>query len=282
MEASSTARPARRQIAAPLWLLAVAATAALSMVTIHLLSRWLLGDEGMQRPAEQSLRLLTWNIGKIYLPWDSRAADHDLAHVARVIKEVDPEVVALQEIRDPTQLGRLLSLLGPAWHGKVPEDLYDRRAALLTQLPVQFVDVPTTTGRVAQGGVITLPSHVPVTVVSLHLDAFDSRRRLRQGEEILTAARRFGHPDLVVMGDFNFDPADARRDDADLHLYNLLTKDLVDAGRDQGATTIISRRLDYVFFRSSQVLRHRHTVLLERRINIMDHDPVLVELALKR
>src|SRR5215470_3463952 len=48
------------------------------------------------------LRVLTWNVGKIYLgkQVDSRAADQDLARIAEVVRQANPRVVALQELRD--------------------------------------------------------------------------------------------------------------------------------------------------------------------------------------
>src|SRR5262245_23178766 len=63
------------------------------------------------RNEARPLRVLTWNVGKIYLgdKHDSRAADHDLARIAAVVHEVDPDVVALQELRDRGQLDRLLA-----------------------------------------------------------------------------------------------------------------------------------------------------------------------------
>src|SRR5262245_41487423 len=65
-------------------------------------------------PQEVSpLRVLTWNVGKIYLGnhGDSRPADADLARIADVIREVSPDLVALQELRDGAQLERLLGHL---------------------------------------------------------------------------------------------------------------------------------------------------------------------------
>src|SRR5262245_60066474 len=58
-------------------------------------------------PEEVSpLRVLSWNIGKIYLGQrrDSRAADEDLARIAEIIRAARPELVALQELRDGAQL----------------------------------------------------------------------------------------------------------------------------------------------------------------------------------
>jgi len=247
----------------------------------YLINRYVVGAGVSTDSQQRTLRILTWNIGKLYLKWDSRAADRDLEHVAQVIRELKPHVVALQELRGPTQLGRLATLMGPGWRAKVPEDAYDRRAGLLVRLPARFVNLPTSTGRVAQGGVVTLSGGLSVVVASVHLDAFDADRRLLQAEEILAGTQRLTLPDIVLAGDFNFDAATATGDSTDHRLYHFLTRQMVDAAEGAGATTMISRRLDYVFFRSRRVTGVNARVLRDRRINIMDHDPLLVELRLR-
>jgi endonuclease/exonuclease/phosphatase family metal-dependent hydrolase len=223
------------------------------------------------------LRVMTWNLGKVYLPWESRASDRDLRHVAKVIREVNPHVVALQELRDQEQLGRLLAALGRGWRGAVPHDVYDRRAGLLIRLHGRFFELPTSSGRVAQGATLALAPDRELVVVSLHLDAFDPERRLEQGQEIVAEAARRGGL-YVLAGDFNFDLRMAAKRSADHRLYGLLSADLVDAGARAGATTMFSRRLDYVYHQRRFDSEAR--VLRGRRINTMDHDLLIVDLRL--
>ena len=260
-----------------LWLLTVPLSAAAFSGLAYVFNRYVHATAAGTRTVHESLRLMTWNIGKLYLPVDSRAADRDLRHVAQVIREVEPHIVALQELRDARQLGRLLTELGPEWQGRIPRDLYDRRAALLTRIPTNFVEVGTSTGRRAQAAEVTLPRGGLITVVSVHLDAFDAGRRMRQAEEILASAWRVGHQDVFLAGDFNLDPAIVARDSSDYRLYSFLTKYLRDVGRHEGGTTVISRRLDYIFYRSARVGRVRSRVLHGRRINAMDHRPLVAE-----
>ncbi len=171
-------------LAQALGLLGVLCIAAILLMGAHLIHHYLGGT--VVDPRERHvLRVLTWNIGKLYLPWESRASDRDLSHVAAVIQELRPNVVALQELRGPEQLGRLVTLLGPRWVAKVPKDAYDRRAGLLTQLPAAFVDLPTASGRTAQAARLVLTTRVVISVASLHLDAFDEQRRQQQAEEML-------------------------------------------------------------------------------------------------
>jgi endonuclease/exonuclease/phosphatase family metal-dependent hydrolase len=265
----------------PRWLATLVAFAVLSVLGAALVTRFLHGALVSTTTNLQSLRIITWNIGKIYLSPESRAADRDLGHVAQVIAEVEPQIVALQEIRDSAQLSRLLAALGSGWSGRVPSDQYDRRAALLTQLPARFIEFKTSTGRTAQGAEVQLPGGSIATVTAVHLDAFDEVRRARQIEEVLASVERLANDEVILLGDFNFDPAAVARNSADHRLYSYITRDLVDAGRHAGGTSLSAHRLDYVFYRSSRVHWTRAEVLRERRINIMDHDPLVVEMALK-
>jgi len=226
---------------------------------------------------QHSLRVMTWNIGKLYLSWESRAADRDLEHVAAVIHKLDPQVVALQELRDNDQIKRLAALMGPDWRGRAPQDRYDRRAGLLTRLPVQFFPLATSSGRVAQGAEITWRDGRKLTMVSTHLDAFDAARRRQQAEELLAGLDRRGVEDLFLVGDFNFDPAVTAQGSADQQLYSYLTGRLVDAAKYAGLTTIFSRRLDYIFFHSKRVHSVTSRIARKHRINMMDHDPVVAE-----
>jgi len=273
----SPAAPERRN---PRWLVLLVVVTGVAVLLTYLINHYLQGDQ-LTGDGHAGLRILSWNIGKVYhARWDSRASDADLDHVAQVIRQTNPHVVALQELTGPEQLGHLVSMLGRKWRGVAPEDAYDRRAALLVRLPVRFVPLATSSGRIAQGAVVTPPAGGSFALASVHLDAFDPKRRLAQAEEILAGVQRLAVKDLAIVGDFNFDASLVSQDSDDDRLYRLLTRDMVDAGRDAGVTTVISRRLDYVFYRSARVDSARAQVLRDRRINIMDHDPLVVELAL--
>lgn len=272
-------RAARKLGRGLLWALALAAVAAASVAGVVTIDR-VLGVSVLEPEQPHLLRVLTWNIGKVYLHRESRASDADLRHVAATILEANPHLVALQELRDRAQLGRLVAALGPGWRGMLPEDVYDRRAALVVRLPSQFTPLPTSTGRVAQGALVRLPSGLSFAVASVHLDAFDPKRRLVQAEEIVAGVQRQETEHQLIAGDFNFDTAVAARGSVDHDVYRFLCRELTDAAKDAGPTTILSRRLDYVFFHSHAVTGVRSRVLQDRRINIMDHDPLLVELTL--
>lgn len=251
----------------------------LTVVGVMLLNHFVHRQFVTDSAPRHSLRLLTWNVGKIYLPWESRASNRDLRHIARVLRELHPHVVALQELRDREQLGRLLAELGRGWRGAIPADSYDRRAALLLRIHGRFFELPTTSGRIAQGAQLRLPDGRRVNVVSLHLDAFSAPRRLEQAQEISEGlGRRKADVDLL-LGDFNLDPEAVKTRSADQQLQQWLTTNYVDAGKEAGTTTIFSRRLDYVFYRGKSVASSKARALRGQRINTMDHDPLLVDLA---
>src|SRR5690349_10686909 len=80
----------------------VVGIAALGAAVLFRVHARRVGEPFLPLPQEaQTLRALTWNIGKIYMGnhRDSRAADEDLAHIARVIRGSEPDFVALQELR---------------------------------------------------------------------------------------------------------------------------------------------------------------------------------------
>lgn len=269
----------RKQGSVLLGLMLIIAT--LTVLGIFALNRFIHQGYVTRKAPEIDLRLMTWNVGKVYLPWESRAASRDLRHIARVIQGLNPHIIALQELKDKHQLGQLIAILGRGWRGSIPDDVYDRRAALLIRRPGHFFEIPTTSGRIAQGATIDLRHNKKITTVSLHLDAFDARRRLSQAEEIILSARRKGNDALYLLGDFNLDPRTMTTESVDRRLYAILRKDFYDSGENAGATTIFSRRLDYIFYQDEHVKNANARVIRGQRIHSMDHDPYILDITLR-
>jgi endonuclease/exonuclease/phosphatase family metal-dependent hydrolase len=252
------------------------------------------------------LRILTWNVGKIFLPFDlrtadSRASDDDLAHVAGVVRETDPDVVALQELRGREQLDRLLDLLGGGYQGSVPEhEINDRRVAIMARAPARdggtsagagpgggltFRSVVTSTGRSAAAVSLPVEGGARALVVSIHLDAFNRDLRRVQAEEIVDWANRQPEPEVFLCGDFNFDIDFLEGQEAehpDLHLYQFMSRTFEDLGRAAGLTTILARRIDYIFARTSGVQAREAHVIPGKRRNLMDHEPVVGSFEIRR
>lgn len=246
-----------------------------------------------QRSTE-TLSVLTWNIGHVYLGEyrDSRASDDDIPHVAEIIARTSPDVVALQELRDHKQLESLLIRLGGAYFAGIPSDSderNDRYAAVLVagRLGPRFSTITTSTGRALAAAMFSLPGQVgprrqPWVVLSVHLDAFSPQRRQSQAEEMIDWIDRSELKQVVVAGDFNFDADLVLRYDpnhVDAVLYRFLTSRFEDAAQFGMRTTIVDRRIDYIFFRGP-VVRRRTTVIERAGTRLMDHVPLLVELVL--
>src|SRR5262249_50964754 len=143
------------------------------------------GEAALAQSRTTRMRVLTWNVGKIYLgpDHDSRPTDADLAHVAGVIRELAPDVIALQELRDRPQLERLLAMLSGQYAGYVPDnEVNDRRVALLVANRPQllFSQLVTSTGRAA-ALVRLVVAERQGTVGSFHSEGFDARLAPPQG-----------------------------------------------------------------------------------------------------
>lgn len=251
---------------------------------------------GLGSDATYRLRILTWNVGRVFLPMDSlatesRASDEDLGHIARVVEETAPDVVALQELRGPLQLEGLVTLLGGTYEGRVPEEeSYDRVVAVMARRPqggdtLGYRTLVTSTGRATVGVSVPLGNLQRAFVVSVHLDAFSRERRRTQAEELVDWASRQPESEVFLCGDFNLDWEMLERhaeEHPDLQTYRILTGRFEDLGRSAGQTTFLGRRLDYIFARTSGVKAREVRVLAAKRRALMDHDPVVATFEVKR
>lgn len=237
-----------------------------------------------------TLRVLTWNLGRIHLGarlngWlghDSRADDGALAHVARVVRRAGADVVAVQELRSEAQLGRLAAALGEPWRAAGALGSCDRMTGLLMRAPEgpkRMAPSSVTLGGGREAAALWEPV-AGVWTVSVHLEAFDAAARAAQLAALLRWTDDRAGTRMIVAGDFNFDPAHpvvARASDRIL-LEALAKRGFVDVGATSGATALFSRRLDYVFVRGARPIETR--VLRRRRVRLGDHDPLLARLHL--
>ncbi len=231
-----------------------------------------------------TLRVLTWNLGRLHLGerWnrffglDSRAADGDLPHVARVIDRSQAEVVAVQELAREEQIGQLSSLLGEEWQAATPKrESGDRRVGLLVRriLSPVFEAIDLVCGRSAQA--VSLGSDGKWAIASLHFDAYDARARQAQANEVLAWTDSRAEPAVILAGDLNLDARYPARKTEDAATYDALSHALLDVGRAAGATALLGRRVDYVLARG---VAGRAEVLHGLRVPLGDHDPVLAHL----
>lgn len=260
-----------------------------------------------RRQDGRRLRLLSWNIGNGDLESETRAHTEDLRAVAQVIKDNDPDAVALQELTGEDQLRLLLAHLQNRYRGYVcSPGSADRTDAVLIKdnsggnargdrsgrqahndLHVHFNDVPAGDRFAAAATFRSRAGFPEIVLVSAHADAFRASRRRTFAADVVDWARSQTNNELAfIAGDFNFEVSTRNKtnlfsDDAkhDSESYAYLLKYFSDLGRNAGATSINDRRIDYVFGPATVSL-HRAEVLRGAAIGSMDHWPLLVEVAL--
>jgi endonuclease/exonuclease/phosphatase family metal-dependent hydrolase len=251
------------------------------------------------QPSQGSrLRLLTWNIGYAELEDDTRAHDKDLPAVADVILKLDPDAVALQELRGDDQLRALLRLLRGHYRGATAQAAGTDRveAVLVKDASARFEQVPAgakyavaATFRAGTGaGANANDSQRELVLVSAHADAFSAARRRDYVERVVDWSRgRAGSTPLFVAGDFNFeldtrDQSHLYTDNLknDSEAYSYLLKYFRDTARCAGDTAINDRRIDYVFATPDAARVTRAEVLRGAPVGRMDHCPLVVEVSL--
>jgi endonuclease/exonuclease/phosphatase family metal-dependent hydrolase len=234
------------------------------------------------------VRVLTWNIGLAYGNSDSRAQNADLKRVARVIRMELPDVVALQELAGRDQLNDLLGRLGGEFKGFLYEGTAsDRYAAVLVREPRSlFRAIPTSTGRHASAAIFRLPrSPLRVCAISAHAQAWDAEARREYTRDLVDWALGKDFDVVLLAGDFNFEGASDPGREVLLHTdrrldreaYNYVTRHFRDLGRDGGETSLLGRRIDYIFARGAKLQVKRVAVLRGRATGRMDHDPLVVD-----
>ena len=243
------------------------------------------------------LRLLTWNIGNGDLESETRAHTEDLAAVAKVIKESDPDAIALQELTGEGQLKLLLSRLENHYRGFVcNRGGADRVDAVLIResgvgdrkiSDVHFEDVSVGERFAAAAKFRLKGTLAQVVVVSAHADAFSASRRRVFIEDVVGWTRSQASDIVFLSGDFNFEVSTRNKsnlftDDAkhDSESYAYLLKYFGDLGRDAGTTSVNDRRIDYVFGALETVSLIHAKVLRGSAVGRMDHLPLLVEVGL--
>ena len=234
-------------------------------------------------PAEPYLlvRVLTWNVGLAYGLGDSRADPRSLDEIAQTISDADADAAVLQEIKSPLQLDRLLEALGGEYTGGISErERTDRAIVILVRGVGTFTPVPSKAGRPKIAATFDV-GETEVTVVGVHLSAFDPTRRNAEAREVLAFVRPRPEP-TIVAGDFNLDPRDPAAGETDRETYALFSGELRDLGAPAGATALLGRRIDYVFARPTEVVEARPRIVVGKRHGRMDHEPLLVHVALRR
>ena len=242
------------------------------------------GFSGGERPgfeltpkSAEFLRVVTWNVGGSLDKGGDALDDESLWHVARVLNELKPDFVFLQEVRDRRQAEELENLLDDDWDLETGPG--DRVVVGLTR-----------TGRLRKRGrrrdrmLRVQHDESRIHFHAVHADAFSSRER----NELLGSLVEELEDPCILLGDLNLDLDLGKRRDLftddeylDVETYNFIAQRLVDAGQGTGSTAEPDRRLDYVFVSPGSFAIRSAGPWRSKRGPRMDHDPVVCDLELR-
>jgi len=207
------------------------------------------GSGGLGVAAGPSASLVTWNVESFPLTGGA------VAQAAGIIAELAPDLLALQEIRDPQAFDDLLAAL-PAYDGVLNVDpggylrlglLHRRERVVVSDVETLFPDDWYAFPRPPLKARVTITDAEPVDflAVVIHLKAqldAQSEARRRAACEVLDdwVAEQLAsgpEPDVVLLGDFNDKLTDPPQwnvfttflDQPDQ--YRFLTQGLADAGQ---------------------------------------------------
>ena len=233
------------------------------------------------------LRVVTWNVGRLYSPrHNNRLDDDDVPRVARVLDELDPDVALLQELVDARQLDAIATQLSrtraPVVGAMAESCAYDRRAAVVVkrERAPRFEERSLgSTNRNTMLASFELDGGERAAAISAHFDVFSPERRAEQAHELAALAEARQERVVVAGGDFNLDPAWAAgtANARDVETFTRLTRTFADAGREAGATLIGLLRVDHLLVRGAQRWLAR---VSPRRLPLGDHHPLVLDVDL--
>jgi len=234
------------------------------------------------------LRVVTWNVGRLYSPThNKRLDDADVPRVARVLDELDADVMLLQEIVEVRQLdeivGRLSRTRAPMAAAMAQECAYDRRAAVIVRHERAPAFEERSLGSSNRNAVVAsfdAGGGRRAAAISAHFDVFSPERRAEQAEMLARLAETRDEDVVVAGGDFNLDPAWAAgtANARDVETFTRLTRTLADAGREAGATLVGMWRVDHLLVRGARTWLAR---VSPRRLPLGDHHPLVLDVDLE-
>jgi endonuclease/exonuclease/phosphatase family metal-dependent hydrolase len=227
--------------------------------------------------------VVTWNVGEVYWPWQgNQLKDRDVPLVVDALREINADVVLLQELLHHGQLGRIAAGLR-GYAGALPLRCgYDRHVAVLVRdtLAPRFFEHPLSpTSRAVVEAHFAMGGHA-VRALALHFDVFNPERRLAQAR---TAIRLIGEPGALTVagGDFNYDPVASARlgRRCDTEAEAALAERLVDVAPRVGPTLVGLLRVDRLFA-GGAALCGADARATAHRLPLGDHAPVVCDLSL--
>ncbi len=232
----------------------------------------------------QGLRVVTWNVGGTGGAGGRSLQNQFLPHVATVLKELDADLILLQEIAHRNQIHRIIRRLDGQWEILVSNG-GNRSLAILGQRGHLHPWMEPDKKQNALAASYRSPSKPPVFLMNLHADPYSAQRRnglIGRATRILLS--RYPDQLKILAGDLNLDiDIDKRRDlftddeYLDVETYNFIAQHLADVTLNTGSTAEPDRRLDYIFAEGKRLEVVNSGPWKGKRVADMDHDPVVAD-----
>ncbi len=219
----------------------------------------------------RTLRVLTYNIHH----GQGTDGRFDYERLAKVVNDLAPDIVALQEVDRETDRvsgldqAALLSercqmhyVFGPA----MPFQNGQYGQAILSRFPFDKMTVHTLPQHLGREPRVAVETHITVegigalVFISTHLCHQDNDVRLMQTRRLAELFADQGGPPLILAGDFN-----ARADSDPMRV--LLEEGWID-------TIAPKSIIDYILVRASDPWKIREVVIVDEPV-VSDHDPIL-------
>lgn len=219
----------------------------LTLVGSLLWARWRPADHFVRPDVESdAFRIVTWNVGYFALTSNKNMKDVDVELVSSLLKEVDAEMVILQELGTLDQAEQIADHLGESWtaystytgHG-------EQVVSVISSLEVVHEEDVLCGGRHAKG--VTVLDHAGNEVYVLGVHAPHPARGFAENvdsiEDALDHARTRTESFRLVAGDLNYNFDDGAMGD----LYASIREDFGDGTLHLGETYYAHTRIDHVF-----------------------------------
>ncbi|MGC9341908.1 MAG: endonuclease/exonuclease/phosphatase family protein [Bacteroidales bacterium] len=207
---------------------------------------------------EKTVRVLTINI----LHGATLHGDFDLEKLASIIREVDPDLVALQEVDVRTNRARHYDLATEFGHRTKMTPFFGKaldfdggyygvgvltKRSVISSRNIPLPYTPGTEPRTALQVILELESGDTITFTSTHLDPLsDNTNRMMQVEKINHFSADFDYP-AILAGDLNDTPGS--------HIISILKKHWTVAAGENPHPTYPSdyprKKIDYILFQPS-------------------------------
>jgi endonuclease/exonuclease/phosphatase family metal-dependent hydrolase len=231
------------------------------------------------------LRIVTWNVGGTGGHGGRPLENQFLPHIAAVLKELNADLILLQEIAYEKQVDRLSRLLDGKWEAMVSNG-GSRSVAILAQRGRLYSRISPDKKYNGLAASYRSPGKPPVFLMNIHADPYSAQRRNRLiGWATDGLMSRFPDHFKILAGDLNLDiDIDKRRDlfsddeYLDIETYNYVAQRFSDVTLNTGSTAEPDRRLDYIFADVKRLKVDRAGPWKGKRVADMDHDPVVADL----